>query len=319
MNKKWIITLSIALIIAVGILSRSSLSAEPDVKLELNTDGFIGEYFQPKKPSNTTVVILGGGEFGAHWGREFAKQGHSALSLPYHRQSGLPSQIEEIPLEYFEKANDWLESKNEPSRIIVMGASTNAELALLLAAIFPSKTSGAIAICPSSVTWSNQVFPWSSDQQMAKWTYNKAPLPYLPMEKIKGGNSKLLNTLAYWNGGLNNSQKAEFAAIEVEKIKGAILLITPEDDQVWPSYRMSKMIEERMKIKGKSELLENCIYPDAGHLISAQYVKSFTSQNGQLEIDGRVYSYKFGGTLLGNLSAQYKSRAKILSFVESFE
>jgi len=286
---------------------------------QIENSGFKGNYYQAKNTQESKIVIvLGGGGFSDYWAEEFSNLGYSALSLPYHRQKGLPDLIERIPLEYFEKAMDWISSKNPHSKkLFILGASTNAELALLLASKFPKKVKGVIAICPSSVTWSNTVFPWSSNEVMSKWTLYGEDLPFVAMKKIESQGGGLLETLPYWNSGLNDTFQIDEATIKVESINGPILLITPEDDTVWPSKRMSKMIESRIKKHAFTHTFTNLVYPNAGHLISAQYHKSFTDEKGEMYIDGVKHQFDFGGTPKGNLKAQLESRIAIVKFIQN--
>ena len=280
--------------------------------------GFKANYFKKGNDRNkTTVIIIGGGPFGDFWGSEFAGAGHIGLSLPYHRLDGLPEKIEEIPLEYFEKAINWLISQPEvnPDKILVMGGSVNAELALLLASVYPNKISGVIAYCPSSVVWSNTVYPWSSDEVKPKWTLKGQAIPYLAMEKIKGNDTDKIETLSYWNKGLDDVAQVEQAAIMVEKINGPILLLTPIDDKVWPSLRMSEMIEKRLRENNFRYRVENVKYKDAGHTITAQYNKSITNQKGKLWIDGKAYEFEYGGSPSGILLAQGDSRKRVMDYV----
>ena len=86
---------------------------------------------------------------------------------------------EEINLEYFENAIKWLQKQPEvdPDKIIVMGASRNAELSLVIASIFPKLVGGVIAYAPSSVSWSNTVLPYNSNDLKPSWKYQGIDIP----------------------------------------------------------------------------------------------------------------------------------------------
>jgi pimeloyl-ACP methyl ester carboxylesterase len=300
--------------------------------LSINQDGFKANYF--KKGSGTgktTIIILGGGPYGDYWGSEFANAGHIGLSLPYYREEGLPGKIEEISLVYFEKAVDWLISQPEVNRdkIIVMGGSTSAELALLLASTFPDKIKGVVALCPSSVSWSNTVFPWSSDEIKSKWMLDGQPIPYVAMEKIKGNETNKIETLSYWNKGLDDTLQVRKAAIKVERIGGPILLITPVDDKVWPSVRMSDMIMKRREENNFRFKYENIKYENAGHTVMSQKYRSManfpfnllsvTEDKGTMKIGDKVYEFEYGGTPEGNLAGQIDSRERIMEFLNKLK
>jgi len=288
----------------------------------ITQDGFNANYFKMGNGAGkTAVIILGGGPYGDFWGSKFANAGHVGLSLPYYRAEGLPDKIEEIPLEYIEKAIDWLKSQPEVNsdKIIVMGGSTSAELALLVSSTLPDKVKGVIALCPSSVSWSNTVFPWSSDEIKAKWTFKGQPIPYIAMEKIKGNSTDKIETLSYWNKGLDDTLQVSQAAIKVERISGPILLITPIDDKVWPSLRMSDMIVKRLTDHNFKFKYENIKYENAGHGIMFQKHNALNEDKGQMKIDGKVYEFDYGGTPTGNLAGQVDSREKIMEFVNKLK
>jgi uncharacterized protein len=223
----WVIGTSIILIVLWWLKEKFFNTVQAQ---SINQDGFKANYFKKGNDTGkTTVIIIGGGPYGDFWGSEFANAGHLGLSLPYYRAEGLPEKIEEIPLEYVERAVDWLIRQREvnPDKIIVMGGSTSAELALLFASTFPNKIKGVIALCPSSVSWSNTVFPWSSNEVKSKWTLNGQPIPFIAMEKIKGNETNKIETLSYWNKGLDDTLQVSQAVIKVEQIGGPILLLHP--------------------------------------------------------------------------------------------
>lgn len=319
MMKKIVLLLVGIVIIGVFLWFSKDYFSNTVKPQSISQNGFKAQFYNKGEGQNkTAIIILGGGPYGDFWGSEFAEAGHTGLSLPYHRQEGLPPLIEEIPLEYFEKAMNWLIGQPgvNPDKILVMGASTNAELALLLAATFPDKIKGVIAICPSAVTWSNTVFPWSSEELKTKWTYHGEPIPFLAMEKIKGNETNTIETLGYWNSGLDDTLQVDQAAIKVEKINGPILLITPLDDKVWPSFRMSEMITSRLEESQFEFSCQNVTYENAGHTIMAQYHKAITETKGQMKIGDKMYEFDYGGTAAGNLAAQVDSRKRVKEFVD---
>lgn len=266
----------------------------------------------------TAVILVGGGQWGDYWATEFARKGMAGLSLPYTRKEGLPPLPEEIDLEYFEKAIDWLQRQDEvnPDKIVVMGASRNAELALVIASTFPELVSGVVAYAPSAVSWSNTVLPFNSDRVKASWTYKDKDIPYVAMEKITGGAQDTLNTLAYWKQGLEKKADVERAAIKVEQINGPILLFSGKDDQVWPSAQMADMIARRLDSANFTPSIQNIQYQNAGHLISGNPDDASYSGTGTMNIAGRDYTFEYGGTAEGDLQAKQDAREKLFAYLE---
>ena len=107
---------------------------------------------------------------------------------------------ENIDLAYFENAIIWLSKQKEVNKdkIVIMGASRNAELALVIASTFPNIVSGVVAYSPSSVSWSNTVLPYNSNELKPSWKYKGIDIPYVPMEKITGNESDKIEMIEYW-------------------------------------------------------------------------------------------------------------------------
>jgi uncharacterized protein len=293
----------IALLIA-GYFFIDSILFDGVKPKSINENGFKATFFSKDNIENqTAIVLMGGGDWGDYWGQEFAKANYVGLSLPYYRQEGLPELMEEIPLEYFEKAISWLKEQSvvNPDKIIVMGASRNAELALLIASNFPNIVHGAIAFNPSSVSWSNTVLPFNSDSVKPSWTFKKQPVPYIVMDKIIGTPTSTIETLTYWKNGLSDSVAVSNASIKVENINGPILLLSGADDEVWPSALMSDMIENRIKMNNFHFDFENIKYENAGHLISSNPNNPSSIRQGKMDIGGKSYYFNFGGTETGDM------------------
>ena len=106
---------------------------------EVTENGLIADLFtdasgQPRK----AIIMLGGSEGGKSWSRikrpitYLVQKGYSVLSLAYFKEKGLPNSLEEIPLEYFEKAFNWLSAQKEivTNEYIILGGSKGAEASL---------------------------------------------------------------------------------------------------------------------------------------------------------------------------------------------
>ncbi len=316
--KKYIIGIGLLAILFVGYLVLDNLLFDGVRPRSINENGFQANYFVKKDiEAKATVVLIGGGSWGDYWGQELAKQGFVGLSLPYIGRAGLPKLPEAIDLGYFEKAIDWLRDQPEVdgAKIMVMGASRNAELALVLGTMYPEMISGVIAYAPSSVIWSNTVLPYNSDEIKASWMYNGAELPYVPMNKIVGNNSNKITTLDYWKGGLEKEDKVELASIRVEQINGPILLLSGKADKVWPSAYMADKIEQRIKGHNFQYSFQNIQYENAGHLISANPEVPSNIRVGNMTIEDNDYEFEYGGTNEGDHAARQAAKSEVIEFM----
>ncbi|WP_431167725.1 acyl-CoA thioester hydrolase/BAAT C-terminal domain-containing protein [Tenacibaculum halocynthiae] len=320
-KRKYIISIGIItlLIIAYYIVN---LILFTGIKLEskfINENGFQANYFVKDKVQNkASIILIGGGQWGDYWAKEFAKKEMVGLSLPYTRKEGFPELPEEIKLEYFENAIKWLKKQKEvnPTKIVVMGASRNAELALVIASIFPESISGVIAYAPSSVSWSNTVLPYNSNELKPSWKYKGKDIPYVPMNKISGNDSGKIKMIEYWNKGLTKIDMVNKAFIKVENINGPIILFSGNDDLVWPSSIMADMIEERLKEKSFNHSFQNVKYKNAGHLISSNPEATSNYRTGLITIEGKKYEYEFGGTNKGDSKAKKDAKIKLMEYLK---
>ena len=287
---------------------------------EVKEDGFYGRYYSdhPSQPV-PAVILIGGGHWGDYWASEFAKQGYVGLSLPYTREEGLPQLPEEIPLEYFAQAINWLKTQEDvdPDHVLVMGASKNSEIALSVASLYPQLVGGAIAYAPSSVSWSNTVLPFNSPELKPSLTFRGEDVPYLTMERVQGNEGNKIDTYAYWNAGLEKDSM-NLAAIKVEQINGPVLLLSGKADEVWPSSKMADQIEIRLKTNSFAFPFYNLQYEGAGHLISTNpdAENDVDNRSGTMVIDGKTYKYDFGGSKEADILAKKEAKIKVFEFLE---
>lgn len=285
---------------------------------EVKTAEFQGKYYSLDSTSNaTTLVLIGGGPWGDFWASEVAKRKYIGFSLPYRTDDNLPFLLEEIPLEYFENALTWLAGQPEvnPEKIVVMGASRNAELALMIASEFPNLVSGVIAYSPSSAHWSNSVMPFNSSEIKPSWTYNNTALPYIQMPRLEGSESDTIKTLDYWLSGLSDTAQFKIGAIPVEKINGPILMFSGLDDRVWPSALMSGQITDRLKNHNFQHVITNMKYIGAGHLISGNPSTEAEAQMGKMVIGEKTYLFSFGGNPASDFQAKQDAQNEVYKYL----
>lgn len=317
--RKYAISIGILAFLFVGYLIIDNVLFNGIKPKIINEDGFQANYFvEDITQSKASVVLIGGGQWGDYWAQQFANKQFVGLSLPYIGKEGLPKLPEEIDLEYFENAIKWLRKQPEvdPDKIIVMGASRNAELALIIASTFPKLVSGVVAYSPSSVSWSNTVLPYNSDELKPSWKYEGVGIPYVPMNKISGNDSDKITTIEYWKNGLSKTDFVKQAKIKAEKINGPILLFSGNDDKVWPSSLMADMIEQRLKENNFQYSFQSIKYENAGHLISTNPEGNSNFRTGTININGKDYKYEFGGTIDGDKKAKQDAKIRLMEFIE---
>jgi dienelactone hydrolase len=279
---------------------------------EVRSEGLVGTIFVPSgKGPFPTLLVLGGSEGGnsaEDVGALLASHGYVCLALAYFDLDALPKTLEEIPLEYFEKALDWLTGQGsvQSDRIGILGTSKGAEAALLIASR-DRRIHAVVAYAPSSVVWSCLC---PSDGK-SSWSSNGAPVPFVPFEEDPTNSSPAgfpLRIGLNYQHSLKNEQAIQRATMPVELINGPVLLVSGMDDQLWPSFGLGKLIMQRLTKRRHRFQDRQIAYQNAGHLIGKAYlpVGSTLIAGGQIES---------GGTPLGDAKAQEDSWPSVLSFL----
>lgn len=106
-------------------LSRLFASSEVEHK-DINEEGIVGVLYYPKQlkqgPAIITVTGSSGG-ISTMTSQLLASHGYAVLALGYFGMPGLPATLENVPLEYFQKALHWLKKQPQvnPDSIALWG------------------------------------------------------------------------------------------------------------------------------------------------------------------------------------------------------
>lgn len=290
----------------------------PEVaRLPVRENGLVGTLFLPGGTSLAPGVMVIGGSGGGldeKTAALLASRGFAALALAYFAYEGLPASLVDIPLEYFETAIRWMQGceRVHDDGLAVIGTSRGGELALLLGATFPTITA-VIAYAPSAV-----VFGGISREQSggAAWTYRGMPLPFVPGRDdptdAETANREPIALTPGFLRALEDRAAVERAAIPVEKIHGPVLLISGQEDQMWPSSLFADMVVARLDAHHYPYPYHHLSYPGVGHLINAPFLPT-TVTASRHPVTGHVFAY--GGNAQDSAFAHADSWSKILAFL----
>jgi dienelactone hydrolase len=203
-------------------------------KIPVTGRNLVGNLYLPKVAGKLPVVIaFGGSEGGLHTGEAngemLAPHGVAVLALAYFKAEGVPPTLDQIPLEYF-SAIDYLATvpNINLAKLGVVSGSRGSEAALLLASM-DARIKSVVVTAPSKVAWFGRTKPRSA------WTYGAIDIPALSLEL--DDKAPLLSRFV---AALSNAAKVKQAQFPLEKINGPILFVSAENDDIWPSYQMSK-------------------------------------------------------------------------------
>lgn len=198
-------------------------------------DKVAGELFLPPPgtPRHAGVLVFGGAEGGmsqVYGAALLAAHGYPALTVAYFDWPGLPSALDDIPLEYFETAGKILASQPQvdPAHVLAMGYSRGSEAALLLADDFPTLFHGAVVYSPSS-----EVNAAGDDQSRDAWSLGHKGIDPGP--------------------------------IDVSHISGPVLAFAGDLDSLWGSAASANSIIEELGVAHSPYQHQAFIYQQAGH------------------------------------------------------
>jgi dienelactone hydrolase len=266
--------------------------APGEQRIPVHEDGLRGALFVPAGGEEHPAVLVVGGSNGgapelpAAW---LAAHGFVALALAYFNYEDLPKMLEGIPLEYFQRGLGWLLKRPEVSgdRAAVMGTSRGGELALQLGSMFPA-IRAVVAYVPADVRYpaccGNTSVPYA-------WTWTGRPLPY----------------------ALPRFGRTGEAAIEVERTRGPVLMISGEDDHLWRSWEMADAVVSRLKRANFAYSFENLKYAHAGHLAGHPSIRPAWHTAVRHPISGRLND--LGGSAKGDAESSIDSMPKVLEFL----
>jgi dienelactone hydrolase len=273
------------------------------------------------------VIVLGGSDGGNLWAfvaALLAAHGMVALSLPYFAFEDLPQDLVEIPLEYFGDAIDWLRTRPEvgTARVGVLGMSRGGEAALLLGATF-STVAAVVALVPSGLTGNGIGADFSALAKSA-WTRRGVPFPVFPppgdpvtfdeAQRAFATGVPFTGAPAMRRALQSVGERVDDVAIPVERVRGPILMISAEDDQLWASSALTEIAERRLRRAAFPYFHEHVRYPGAGHFAVLPPNLPATSNSGRHPVVPMALA--FGGTPRANAAASADLWPRIVSFLQ---
>lgn len=300
------------------------LAAEGVTRQDVREDGLVGTLYLPAGPGpHPAVMIMNGSGGGINEPRAalYASHGYAAFALGYFKAPGLSDYISNTPLEYFQRGLQWLRRTVKPAHdfVAISGQSRGGELVLLLGATFPEEVSAVIGYVPGAVVHSGQN---AADPKIGRegptWLLDGKPLPHVwennrtaSWKPFDDGPAPHRHERAILTA-LQDPDAVARARIQVERIKGPIMLLSATDDGSWPSSLYSKMVRDTLEDAGHPHAVRWLDFQDGGHLIVFPYVPT-TQMVYAHPVSGKISTS--GGNPKDNARADEQSWAGVLQFL----
>ncbi|MBT8483998.1 MAG: hypothetical protein HKO59_08380 [Phycisphaerales bacterium] len=250
---------------------------------------------------SAVIVVPGsGGGVPAGTAEQLASHGHASLALGYFGEPQTVSELESVPLEYFDRAIEFLKAhpRVDPRRIAILGGSKGGELSLLLASR-RDDIRAVVAAVPSSVVFQSIADGWP---RTSSWSVDGEDLPFVPYVISNRFRESGRLSLLY-EDSLENEDAVARATIPVDRIAGSILLVSGRDDWMWPATRMCDDIVARLKEAQFPHEVTHLAYDDVGHEVLTAGFRPVS------------WSRRVGGTRQGHAAAQADAWKRTLEFL----
>lgn len=287
------------------------------IQEEVNREGLVAAYFAPRGGKKLpAVIVLNGSDGGLSrdTAAVIANHGFCTLAVAYFGIGKLPKYLGDVPIETLSRARDFLATmpQVDVNKIGVVGFSKGAEFALVGASRYPW-LKAVVAYAPASAVFAG-ITPRNIRE--SSWTFNGKELSYAngsvpsALRRKIGRELEKQEPVSFapeYLARLNGA--AASARIQVEQIRGPVLVIAGGDDKLWPSPVMARQIIDRLHKNHHPYADQMLLYPDAGHSIDFPYGPTgFTVSAGTLLL---------GGTPQANARADADSWPRAIEFLRS--
>ncbi len=261
-----------------------------------------GYHLVPDDIVHSGVVVTFGGSEGStnfNYAADIAKNGYEVYAMHFFNAEGLPEELLNVPLENFQNIVSEIEkTAKNPRPLTLLGGSKGAEYVLELSTRYPDDIDNIVLFAPSAYVF--QGLSFTDRTAHSSWTWGGEEVPFLSFENLDGSvgfklfSGMLLGKPMHYNPTYlalieDMDNMSDDVRIKVENSKANALIFAGGDDQMWPTAKMTKIIEE--KYAGE---LEVKIFENAGHIFYGPPVIQNMVMGGEYgaNVDAKIESDK---------------------------
>lgn len=243
------------------------------ISAHISVNGFEGILYSVNNKKDKVIIVISGSNGGLNMTEQcaefYAENGIPSLALALFKTKETKKDLSCIPIEYVESAIKYLKNMGYKN-IGIDGMSKGSELALLSATMFKDLTC-VIARVPSYFVSEGLISKGKSKSPSGTscWSYQGKEIPFAQYKSRNFNIPKIILKEREWNLLDINKDKnitSEYI-IPVEKINGAVLLLSSVNDTVWLSFKSSEYIEKRLTEKGFVFPHKHIAFPHMSHIM----------------------------------------------------
>ena len=290
--------------------------------------GFVGHLAEPDDGSDKAVIVIMGGEQsllpGIKFAERFADYGITGLSVSLFGAEGLPDSPNQIPLDMFIPAVQYLREEKKIEHLSVYGQSMGSIFAVLVAQ-YVNGFDNLIMVSPTHVPFEGTLKDKKTMtcRSIATWQGNDVPYIRADFSKVKAGKyqkhdeakCKVTGMWVAYHDAYENSEAVKKAKLHVEKTNARVLLIDGNEDEAWPSEYSVREIEKDLKAANYDKEVKVIVYPHGSHLNGLMPNKEREKKlYRMIPLIGMMYK-TFGKYRKENMSYFEQSEKEIISWI----
>lgn len=235
--------------------------------------GFVGHLAEPDGGSEKAVIVIMGGEQsllpGIKFAERFADYGITGLAVSLFGAEGLPEGVDQIPLDMFIPAVDYLKRIKKIEHISVYGQSMGSIFAVLVAQ-YIGGIENLIMVSPTHVPFEGTRDKKSMSGRSVA-TFQGKDIPFVPVDfsSIKASryykhpdvDYRVMGMWIAYHNAYQNKAAEKAAWLHLEKTNARILLIAGAEDEAWPAEYSVKALKEYLDEQSYEKEVKVILYP----------------------------------------------------------